>query len=224
MKPELVHELVAQIERSDLSTAAHTWRVVLYARALAESFGIDRETMGLLTHGAALHDVGKIDIPSSILQKPGPLTDEEFEVIKQHPVLGYARMVSLEVSDEPILNLIRYHHERWDGKGYPYGLAGEDIPLGARFFAVIDTFDALTSVRPYRAEVGEAAAERALEILAKDSGTHYWIDAVEAFTTLYRTGQLDYILHHFNDKVPLPAYSSGDHDGLDRVREGRSSR
>lgn len=220
MRPEIVHELVSRIERSDLSTAAHTWRVVLYARAMAESFGIDQETIGLLTHGAALHDVGKIDIPSRILQKPGPLTDEEFEVIKQHPVLGYARMVQLDVSDEPILNLIRYHHERWDGNGYPYGLSGEDIPIGARFFAVIDTFDALTSVRPYRAQVGEEAAERALEILANDSGKHYWTDAVEAFTRLYRTGQLDYILHHFNDSAPLPAYSSGDGGGLDRVPPG----
>ncbi|MEM7627953.1 MAG: HD domain-containing phosphohydrolase [Planctomycetota bacterium] len=224
MRPEVVHELVARIERADLSTAAHTWRVVLYARALAEVFGVDRETMSLLTHGAALHDVGKIDIPSRILQKPGPLTEEEFDVIKQHPLLGYARLVTLDVSDEPILNLIRYHHERWDGRGYPYGLGGEEIPIGARFFAVIDTFDALTSVRPYREEVGEEAAERALEILAGDSGSHYWAEAVEAFTKLYRTGQLDYILHHFNDRASLPAYTSGNDDGLDRVRRGKSER
>ena len=201
MDPSLVTTLLKGIEAKDLSTAAHTWRVVLYTRALAEEFALDDETMRLLTHGSALHDIGKLDIPAAILQKPGKLTDEEFEVIKQHPVTGFARLVSLDVTDEPVLNLVKHHHERWDGLGYPFLLSGESIPLGARFFAVIDSFDALTSIRPYRKEVGEAAAGRAIDEILRGSGTRYWPEAVDAFAALYRTGRLDWILHYFNDDV-----------------------
>lgn len=206
MDPAVVQDLVRQIEHKDLSTAAHTWRVVLYTRAIAEHFGIAHDLIALLTHAAALHDVGKLDIPESILQKPGRLTDEEFEIIKLHPVAGYARMIDLDVSEEPILNLVRYHHERWDGLGYPFQLKGEDIPVGARIFAVIDSFDAMTSVRPYRRDLGDGAAERALIELQSGMDTRYWPEAVEAFTELFRTGALDHILHYFNDEVPLPAF------------------
>jgi HD-GYP domain-containing protein (c-di-GMP phosphodiesterase class II) len=223
VNPETVQSLVREIERVDLSTAAHTWRVVLYARALAEELGVPRDRIALITQGAALHDLGKLDIPATILQKPGRLTDEEFEVIKLHPVAGYARLIDLDVQDEVVLDLVRYHHERWDGLGYPFQLAGEAIPLGARMFSVIDSFDALTSVRPYRADIGEKAAERALVELEAGMGTRYWTDAVEVFTRLYRTGRLQYILHHFNDACPLPAYSTPARDAdFDALRHGSS--
>ena len=150
MNPKVVRDLLTQIERKDLSTAAHTWRVTLYTRALMEHFGLDFDMIDLGTQAAALHDIGKIEIPDRILQKPGKLSDEEFEIIKYHPVSGYARMIDLDVTEEPILDLVRYHHERWDGLGYQFQLKGEDIPIGARVFAVIDSFDAMTSVRPYR--------------------------------------------------------------------------
>ncbi len=208
MDPEFVHQLVRAIEHKDLSTAAHTWRVVLYTRAMMEQAGFDHDLIHLVTHAAALHDVGKLDLPASILQKPSKLTPDEFEVIKLHPVAGYARMVANDINDEPILNLIRYHHERWDGLGYPYGLSGDQIPIGARYFAVIDTFDALTSVRPYRRDVGEGAAERAIELIEDDAGTRYWPEAVEAFKSLYRQGELDFILHYFNDDVPVPGFEA----------------
>lgn len=206
MSPETVAKLVDAIERKDLSTAAHTWRVVLYTRAMLEENGFDHETIELVTQAAALHDIGKLDIPTSILQKPGKLTDVEFEVIKQHPVTGYARLISLDVEEPAILNLVRYHHERWDGKGYPYGLKGGMIPVGARLFAVIDTFDALTSIRPYRQEIGEDAAHKAIEILEEGAGTQYDKDAVEVFTSLFKTGKLDYILHYFNDLKTVPDF------------------
>jgi HD-GYP domain-containing protein (c-di-GMP phosphodiesterase class II) len=223
MNPMIVEDLVRQIEQRDLSTAAHTWRVVLYARALAEELGVDRDLLRLITHGAALHDVGKLDIPADILLKPGKLTQAEFEVIKLHPVAGYARMIDLGVTDEPILDLVRAHHERWDGLGYPFGLRGEGIPLGARLFAVIDTFDALTSYRPYRADVGPEAAARALTTLTEGSGTRYWPEAVGLFTALYRTGRLGFILQHFTDTCPLPAYAPpARDDGFDALRHGSS--
>lgn len=222
MDPAKVTDLVRQIERKDLSTAAHTWRVVLYTRAILEAFSIDRELIALVTQAAALHDVGKLDIPDAILQKPGRLTDEEFEIIKLHTVAGYGRMVQMDVSEEPILNLVRYHHERWDGLGYPFQLAGEDIPIGARMFAVIDSFDAMTSVRPYRRDLGEDAAHRALVELQAGSGTRYWPEAVDAFTNLYHTGHLDHILHYFNDEVPLPAFEQARDDQFDAIKRRAS--
>ncbi len=222
MDPAAVQRLVKEIEQKDLSTAAHTWRVVLYTRAILEHFGIDRETIALVTQAAALHDVGKLDIPDRVLQKPGRLTDEEFEIIKLHTVAGYGRMVQMDVTEEPILNLVRYHHERWDGKGYPFQLAGEDIPIGARMFAVIDSFDAMTSVRPYRRDLGEDAARRALVELQAGSGARYWPEAVDAFAELYRTGQLDHILHYFNDEVPLPAFEQAREDQFDAIKRRAS--
>jgi len=218
MNPATVANLVRQIEAKDLSTAAHTWRVVLYTRALLEHFGVDRELTALLTQGAALHDVGKLDIPDAILQKPGKLTDDEFEIIKLHPVTGNARMITLDVTDEPILNLVRYHHERWDGHGYPHQLKGEDIPIGPRVFAVIDSFDAMTSVRPYRQHIADNAADLALVELQAGMGTRYWPEAVEGFTDLYRTGRLDHIVHYFNDDVPLPAFEQARDDQFDAIR------
>lgn len=199
MSPDIVEALVKTIELKDHSTAAHTWRVVAYARALAEKAGMPRDVIGRITVGAALHDVGKIDIPDNILQKPGKLTDEEFRIIQTHTSLGHERLKRMGEDDPIILELVRHHHERVDGKGYPDALAGERIPLVAKYFAVIDTFDALTSFRPYRKEVGEAAAEKALIELNDCVGTRYDPEAVRIFTELYREGALEWILHHFND-------------------------
>ncbi len=207
MAPDLVQALVKAIEIKDLSTAAHTWRVVLYARTLCEEFGVDRETIARITPAAALHDLGKIDIPPEILQKPGRLTDEEFAVIKTHTAIGHERLLRMGEDDEIMLNLVRFHHERWDGLGYPDGLCAEDIPEGARYFGVIDTFDALTSVRPYRQEVGIEAAHKAIEEIQRCSGERYCPEAAEAFANLFRTGKLDWILDYFNDKQQLPDFS-----------------
>lgn len=220
MSPEAVEAMVKSIEAKDLSTAAHTWRVVLYLRAMAEEHGFTGEQLLVATHGAALHDLGKLDIPNAILQKPGKLTDAEFAVIKQHPVFGYQRLVEMDVSEEPILDVVRYHHERWDGLGYPSGLKGEDIPLIARYFAVIDTFDALTSIRPYRQEIGEEAARRAIDILIEGKGTRYQDDAVDVFVDLYRTGRLDFILHHFNDEADLPSFGAAPADEVANSKRG----
>lgn len=206
MAPDIVENLVRAIEAKDLSTAAHTYRVVLYLRAVLEEAGVGHHVLAIATQGAALHDIGKLDIPAEILQKTGKLTDAEFEVIKQHTVTGYARMIELNVQEELVLDLVRYHHERWDGGGYPFGLKGDDIPLIARYFAVIDTFDALTSHRPYRHDVGGDAAERAIAELERGKGSRYWPEAVDTFVRLFRTGRLLYILDHFNDQNAPKAF------------------
>lgn len=223
VQPEQVSALLAEIEARDLSTAAHTWRVTLYTRALAEAYKVGPRTMESLTQGAALHDVGKLDIPIEILQKPGGLSETEFEVIKLHTVAGYARLIDLNVEDEIMLDLVRYHHERWDGLGYPFGLKGHAIPVPARFFAVIDSFDAMTSVRPYRPSVSDEAVGWAIRELRSCRGTRYWPEAVDAFCSLQESGQLDWILHHFNDSVTLPAYVPMDPAQLAAVARGQSS-
>ncbi len=203
MTPDIVQALVKTIELKDLCTAAHTWRVVLYLRALAEEAGSDHAIIDRLTQAAALHDLGKIDIPEAILQKPGRLTPHEFEVIKTHAARGHERLVAMGENDAVVLELVRHHHERWDGAGYPDGLKGESIPLAARYFAVIDSFDAMTTVRPYRTDVGDEAVHHALSELEAGMGSHYWPEAVETFAGLHRTGRLDWIHEHFNDTCPV---------------------
>lgn len=221
MTPDIVRALVKTIELKDLSTAAHTWRVVLYTRALAEAAGLDRGFIERLSYAAALHDVGKIDIPDGVLQKPGPLTPEEYRTMQAHTSLGHERLVRMGETDEVMLELVRHHHERWDGKGYPDGLAGEEIATGARYFAVIDSFDAMTSVRPYRTGVGHEAAERAVEELERGSGTRYWPEAVRSFTALYRGGALGWIGEHFNDTCPVEFHPGGPAEAVIREVKGR---
>lgn len=206
MAPEEVAAFVRVLEVKDGSTAAHTWRVVLYTRALAERLGVDHATIQRLTLAAALHDIGKIDIPDGILLKPGRLTDEEFTVMRTHTTLGHERLLRMGEEDAGVLNLVRHHHERMDGTGYPDRLKGDEVPPGARYFAVVDTFDALTSVRPYRAEVGPEAAARAIEELERHAGTWYAPEAVQAFKDLHETGELDWIREYANDRCELPPY------------------
>lgn len=206
LSPEIVQSLVKIIELKDASTAAHTWRVVLYLRTMAEESGVDHDTIARLTTAAALHDYGKIEIPDEVLKKPGKLTDDEYEIMKRHAAIGHDRLAEMGVDDPVVLNLVRHHHERHDGLGYPDGLKGDKIPLLPRYFAVIDSFDAMTSIRPYRQDIGEAAAQRALAEIRAGSGTRYAPDAVEMFTKLYDTGHLEWILHYFNDQTPVPAY------------------
>jgi len=215
LPPDILQAFLRTIEMKDDATASHTWRVVLYARALAESYGVSDDTLKRITYAAAMHDLGKLDIPDEILRKPGKLTDEEFTVIKTHAALGHERLVNMGEEDPIMLEIVRHHHERMDGKGYPDGLVGDAIPVPARMFSVIDTFDAMTSVRPYRKEVGAEAAEKALIELKAGEGTRYDPAAVAAFTNLYRAGSLTWILEYFNDAAKLPTFTG--HDDHDKV-------
>ncbi len=217
MTPDVIHSLVKQLEHKDGATAAHTWRVVLYTRAMAEHFGLDPKMIERLSIAAAVHDVGKLDVPDSILKKPGPLSPAEWAVMKQHTVWGQARLRAAGIEDQLVLDFVRSHHERSDGSGYPDGLVQEQIANGPRYFSVIDSFDAMTSVRPYRAEVGVAAAEQAIRELLSERGTRYCVECVDAFVALYRTGRIGWVLEYFNDRCGLPAF------GLDQAAVARSS-
>lgn len=162
---DAIRGLLTALELKDASTAAHAWRVTLYARATAEAGGISGDRLRRLTLGAALHDIGKIDIRDDVLRKLGPLSPDEFAEMRAHPVTGYERLVAMGVDDPDLLALVRSHHERLDGLGYPDGLRGDQIPEAALYLAAADTFDAMTSYRPYREHMGEPAAEVALREL-----------------------------------------------------------
>jgi putative nucleotidyltransferase with HDIG domain len=175
-----LEELSAALEATDPHTHGHSRRVARHAWMIARQLGLAPETVARIRAAAALHDVGKIYTPTSILRKPGPLTDEEFDVIKRHPVDG-ARMVAA-LGDGELRRIVRHHHERLDGTGYPDRLPGEEIPLGARIIAVADTFDAITSARPYRRP---RSHKEALDVLKYEAGTQLDPQAVRAFCAIY---------------------------------------
>jgi putative nucleotidyltransferase with HDIG domain len=179
-RAELLERLSASLEARDPYTHGHSRRVTRYAEAIARGMGLPREEVARVRTAAAVHDVGKLHTPREVLNKPGRLTDEEFAAIKRHPGEG-AEMVAA-LGDDALTAMVRHHHERLDGRGYPDGLAGEAIPLGARIIAVADTFDAITSSRSY----GAARSHKmALDTLRKESGVQLDAGAVSAFLGYY---------------------------------------
>jgi putative nucleotidyltransferase with HDIG domain len=176
---ETVGALADALATKDTGTRAHSQRVQRYALELARGLDGGLADDPSLEYGFLLHDVGKIGIPDRILQKPGPLTDEERRLMQQHTVLGDQMLRGVAFLQGEGISVVRSHHERWDGRGYPDGLGGSDIPVAARVFAVADALDAMTSNRPYRAAGSWAAAAR--EIVAQ-SGEHFDPSVVKAFT------------------------------------------
>ena len=147
---EAVGAVVTAADARDHETSGHSFRVALYAVALAKAMGLSGEELKAIEWGALLHDVGKMVVPDEILRKMGPLTDEEWHIMKQHPTWGFDMLAEVSFLQPASLDIIYSHHERWDGQGYPRGIAGEAVPLSARIFAAVDTYDAITSDRPYR--------------------------------------------------------------------------
>jgi hypothetical protein len=166
---EVIVALVRAVEAKDVYTRGHTQRVSDLAMRVGQELRLPREELRILARSAMLHDIGKIGVPDSILNKPGALTAEEFEVIKEHPARGHAIIKDVR-SLQSEVGGVRHHHERWDGSGYPDGLQGEAIPLEARIIAVADVFDALTSPRPYR---GAWSRQRALNLIREQSGVQF---------------------------------------------------
>ncbi len=176
----LLRTLGNTIAKRDSDTDTHNYRVTYYAVALAEAMGLPESKIADLVVGAFLHDVGKIGIPDRILRKPGPLTAEEFAVMKTHALLGI-EIVADNRWLQGAAPIIRHHHEHFDGTGYPDGLRGTAIPQLARLFAVVDVFDALTSERPYKQAMTLAEA---LSIIEKDAGRHFDPAVVAVFTRI----------------------------------------
>ena len=176
---EVTLRLVSAAEYRDEETGAHIKRIGLYAAALAQAVGWDPDRAADIKHAAPMHDIGKIGVPDSILLKPGKLTEQEFEVIKRHTVIGAG---ILEGSRIPLLTMARDialgHHERWDGSGYPHGSTGDATPESARIVAIVDAYDALTTERVYRAALPEPEA---LDIMEQGQGTHFNPRILDAF-------------------------------------------
>jgi putative nucleotidyltransferase with HDIG domain len=169
--------LAAAVDAKDPYTYGHSSEVTEHTIAIAHRMGLSADEIEKLRIGALLHDIGKIGIDGAILNKPGRLTDEEFEIIKGHPDIAANILSSLEFLTE-VVPLVRHHHEHYAGGGYPLGIAGEDIPLGARIIAVADAFNAMTSDRPYRTSL---AHDVAIRELMKHSGTQFDPEVVRAF-------------------------------------------
>jgi putative nucleotidyltransferase with HDIG domain len=170
--------LIAALDARDTDTQGHSLRVVKYTLQLAELVGIqDEEELRTLEHASLLHDIGKIGIPDAILQKPGKLTHQEWEIMKTHPKVGYEILQRIEFPEEASL-IVLHHHERYDGSGYPDGLKGKNIPLGSRIFSIADSLDAMTSERPYRKAL---SFEFAINEIMKFSGTQFDPEIIQTF-------------------------------------------
>ncbi|WP_227978511.1 HD-GYP domain-containing protein [Deinococcus terrestris] len=183
-----LRSLGAALERRDDETGGHTTRVVGASVRLARSLGWDEERIAALRRGAYLHDLGKLAIPDRVLHKRGPLDTEERRIIESHSVIGYNLLQDLHFLPAETLDLVRHHHERWDGSGYPARLRGHDIPETARLFAVVDVYDALTSARPYKAAWSRP---QALQELRAQAGRQLDPQYVAAFVEMIEADHHD---------------------------------
>jgi len=173
----MLDALVTAVDNKDRYTRRHSEDVMHYSLEIAHALGLDAETRRVIEIAALLHDVGKIGVPDAILRKPGRLSEDDYEAIKQHPLMGSV-IVGAVPGFEDTLDAVRHHHERWDGGGYPFGLAGEETPLTARLMAVADAYSAMTTDRPYRKGMD---AGKALDILRDGAGTQWDPACVRAF-------------------------------------------
>jgi HD-GYP domain-containing protein (c-di-GMP phosphodiesterase class II) len=174
------------LEARDPYLRGHSARVTLFAEGLARVIGWGSERLEALRLGSSLHDVGKIAVNASVLQKPGPLTDDELEHIRMHPVAG-ARLIEGVPDFRAALPYVLYHHEWWDGTGYPSGKSGEEIPVEARVLCIADAFDAMTSERAYRRAL---TVDEALGELERGAGTQFDPELAHAFVAGWRRGEI----------------------------------
>jgi HD-GYP domain-containing protein (c-di-GMP phosphodiesterase class II) len=179
--------LCAAIERRDPYTLGHSTRVTALARTIAARLRCERDELEALELGGPLHDIGKLTISDEVLLKPGRLDERELEQIRVHPAAG-ARLIRGVSSLRAALPCVLHHHERWDGGGYPDGLAGTEIPLSARILAVADAFDAMTSTRPYRDAMPAADA---VDEVGRCAGTQFDPDATSAFLDAWNAGEIE---------------------------------
>ena len=178
---EIATSLAGAIDAKDPYTKDHSTCVAKYSAALARAINLPEEEIDRIRLGALLHDVGKIGIPERVLQKEGPLSDEEWVIMKQHPTIGAEKVLMPNTSLRDLIPIVKYHHERIDGKGYPEGLSNGDIPLAAKIVAIADTYHALTSDRPYRKGM---SIEKAVSILEEGAGSQWDADLVRTFISI----------------------------------------
>ncbi len=206
---EMTMAIAKVIDKRDSYTGGHSLRVAKYTAMLAKKLGYDNDTVEKYFDVALLHDIGKVDISRSILNKPGPLTDEEMAIIRTHPGTGYDFLKGISTFPE-LADGAYAHHERPDGTGYPRGLKGDAIPRVAQIIAVADTFDAMYSDRPYRKRMN---FDCAVSIIEKGSGSQFMPDVVDAFLELVKEGE-------FRDKYDDGGGSTEDIDEIHKRYHG----
>ena len=172
--------MILALDLRESETGYHSYRVTEYALNLGRHMDLSEAELSVLAKGALLHDIGKIGVPDSILLKPGKLNEEEWAVMRKHAELGYMMLKKIEFLEESA-NIVYTHHEHFDGSGYPSGISGKDIPLGARIFSIVDAFDAMTSKRAYRDEM---TFEEAVERIKEASGTQFDPEIVDVFVKI----------------------------------------
>jgi putative two-component system response regulator len=209
---DTIHRLVLAAEYKDEDTGDHIIRMGRYSALIAEKLGLPPKEVQNILYASPMHDVGKIGIPDSILIKPGKLTKEEFEIMKTHSIIGgnllaYSKSEIIQVAEEIAIS----HHEKWNGKGYPQGLAGVKIPLVGRIVGLADVFDALTSKRPYK---DPFPVEKAIDIIKKERGEHFDPHIVDVFLE-----NIDKILKikqeiHLKEGLSLTDFTKSERDQL----------
>ncbi|HMP71901.1 MAG TPA: HD domain-containing phosphohydrolase [Kiritimatiellia bacterium] len=176
-----LNALSALLDAKEAATGEHSYRVSKMSRLLAQRMGLPQKLVDEIEHGGLLHDIGKVGVPDAILLKPGQLTEEEWTVMRQHPEIGY-RILARRPHLAEIAQIVYQHQERYDGSGYPLGLKGEEICLGARIFAIVDTYDAIRSERPYSPS---RPADVAVKVIQEGSGLFFDPKVVEVFETCW---------------------------------------
>jgi len=202
MNNELIKSLLVMaetVEARDPYTGGHLWRVSQFAKLLSVKVGRPEAEAIQISLGGYLHDLGKVEIPETILRKPGRLTDHEFEIIKTHPLIG-GRIINEHPLSSLVCRPILEHHERLDGKGYPCGLSGNRIAFSSRIVGISDALDAMTSTRSYRKAL---SLETTLQLLERGSGTQFDSVLVSHMCELGRAGDLSHIIGHSADGIPL---------------------
>ena len=200
---EVIYRLSKAAEYRDEHTGQHILRVSSYSEVIGKKLGLTDEQLELLKYGSPLHDIGKLGIPDYILLKPGKLTPDEWEIMKLHTIIGAeilqgSKIKYLKAAEKIAL----FHHERWDGKGYPYGLKGKKIPLFARITAIADVFDALTTNRPYRKAID---IDTAFKMIQEEAGTHFDPELVKIFLDIKK--EIVEIKEYLKDEEELPNLS-----------------
>jgi response regulator RpfG family c-di-GMP phosphodiesterase len=207
-----IHSLVEALEVKDPYTRGHSDRVSRYSSAIARALGLEGEMVRQVELGGHLHDIGKIGVREEVLNKPGALSDDEYLHIMTHPMVGW-QILSPLLGDAPVaLRIVRWHHERYDGRGIPDRLSREDIPLEARIAAVADAFDAMTSSRPYRPG-RRLAIDAALDELQRHRGTQFDPQVLDVFVQLVRQGAVSSVVAEADRRTPVSVMAVVDDPG-----------
>jgi diguanylate cyclase (GGDEF)-like protein/putative nucleotidyltransferase with HDIG domain len=180
---EIITSLAAAIDAKDSYTRGHSQAVSLYAEYICNALGMDSEETEKIKLGALMHDIGKIGVPENVLGKPAKLNDNEWKIIKQHPVIGARRIIQPISALNDLIPVVEHHHENWNGTGYPHGLKEEEIPIGARIVSIADAFHTMTTDRPYRRSLGY---DRAIERLSQGAGTQWDQSLINVFLKISR--------------------------------------